>query len=694
MMSSYRAAYSARYIVRTVGLRSLSRIPIARQLSSSKRLKSNTQEPSFFSEYKSSFDVPPPTLQLIESIPRTIIGNKVTAVGFLGKKRDVGRLRFAPLRGGSDLREIQIFSSEALSFGAWDTLEKIPTDSAVSVTGVLSQKRKGKKTSKPSQDTEEISSAPMNELEIQLESITCLNEYPADLRPLPNQTYGPQKRHLQIRFDSELRKRLQFRSKVAAFARQEFSDFQEIETPLLFKSTPEGAREFLVPTRIKGHAFGLPQSPQQYKQILMSSGVHKYIQFAKCFRDEDYRADRQPEFTQIDLEMAWSDGEDVMERVEKFIENLWEHFAKAGAVIHRALEQLPFPRLTYNEAMSFYGSDKPDLRIRGKIHPIKEIIPSDLTSMITSIQKPIIEAWKVRLDSEPWQTMKFIQGFLDSPEGEVFNKNVAGGPGVFVYDSRKPLQGLQAFGFEGAEKLQELYTEASGAEEATDMEFEDGDLLIIQAREDLPHTGGSTPLGQLRIALQKAAIKEGLLPPDRSHNFLWVTDFPLFTLDNSTEPGQGEAGFSATHHPFTAPKTADDVDMLLIDPLKVIADHYDLVLNGVELGGGSRRIHHAEMQKFILENVIKIDAERMESFSHLLEALRSACPPHAGLAIGFDRLVAMMQGRESVRDVIAFPKDKNGRDLMVKSPSKVTAEQLEQYHLGLTGDKENSSTQL
>jgi len=309
--------------------------------------------------------------------------------------------------------------------------------------------------------------------------------------------------------------------------------------------------------------------------------------------------------------------------------------------------------------------------------------------MLTPIQNPIIDAWKIRLDGSPSETQKFITTFLDSPEGDVFTKNAAGGPGVFVFNSHRPLEGLQAFGFEGADKLKELYIKAAESKATTDTEFEDGDLLFLQARENSPHTGGSSPFGLLRLAIQRAAIKQGLIIPDQSHHFLWVTDFPLFTPNSGgNEPGQeGTSGFSATHHPFTAPKTAEDVDMMLTDPMKVIAEHYDIVLNGVELGGGSRRIHNAEMQKYILEKILRVDPERMESFSHLFNALRAGCPPHAGLAIGFDRLVAMMQGRDSVRDVIAFPKDKNGRDLMVKSPNKITDRQLEQYYLQERPDK-------
>jgi aspartyl-tRNA synthetase len=223
--------------------------------------------------------------------------------------------------------------------------------------------------------------------------------------------------------------------------------------------------------------------------------------------------------------------------------------------------------------------------------------------MLTSIENPIIEACKIRLDGDTATVQKFIRDFLDSPDAEEFRNNIAGAPGVFVVDMRRPLEGLQAFGFEGAEALKSFYAESQD----TNTDFEEGDLLLLQARENLPHTGGSTMFGKLRLAVYKAALAQGLIEPDHGHHFLWITDFPMFTTNNGSEPGQeGDSGFSATHHPFTAPKTAADVDMLLTDPLKAIADHYDLVLNGVELGGGSRRIHNAEMQKFVMREILKV----------------------------------------------------------------------------------------
>ena len=233
--------------------------------------------------------------------------------------------------------------------------------------------------------------------------------------------------------------------------------------------------------------------------------------------------------------------------------------------------------------------------------------------MLTSIEDPIIEVCKLRFDCEPERVQAFMRKLMDSPDAEPFISNIDGAPGFCVYDSRKPVEGLQTFGFESAEKLKALYSDLrhpgyqSEEVRAINSTFEDGDLLIIQARQNLPHSGGSTILGKLRLAIHKAAVAEGLIKPDPDHHYLWVTDFPMFTPHNDTDPGQGgTSGFSATHHPFTAPLSPEDVDLLLTDPLKAKADHYDLVVNGVELGGGSRRIHNAEMQKFVMRDIIKV----------------------------------------------------------------------------------------
>ena len=369
--------------------------------------------------------------------------------------------------------------------------------------------------------------------------------------------------------------------------------------------------------------------------------------------------------------MSFAKGEDVMSCITYLIRQLWQELLDV---------ELPesFARMTYQEAMSKFGSDKPDVRLGMPISRIDHLVPADLTSKISPLSKPVLEIMLLQsgaLNSDPGLTRKFISVFMDSSEAEPFNENSGGAPGIFVYDTKRPLQGLEPFGFEAALEIERL------------LEPGDGDLIILQAREDTVFRGGSTPIGNLRLALHKAAVKQDLVAAPRGFEPLWITDFPLFSPVSATEPGQGgAAGLASTHHPFTSPKSAADVDLLLSDPSKVIGEHYDLVINGVELGGGSRRIHNAEMQKYIMEHVLKMTPERMAEFSHLLEVLRAGCPPHSGIALGFDRLVAVMLGRESVRDVIAFPKSNRGEDPLVKSPGVMSEEVLERYHLQLRED--------
>ncbi|KAL2061294.1 hypothetical protein VTL71DRAFT_7567 [Oculimacula yallundae] len=586
-------------------------------------------------------------------------------------------------------------------------LKSIRLNSPVSVTGSLGIKHV-KNKNKDQDEALPPSSLNLDQVELIVSEISCLNTVAVShLRADHN--YPPSSRHLQIRFDAALRQRLQFRATLTRNIRNILQDFQEVETPILFKSTPEGAREFLVPTRKAGYAYALPQSPQQYKQILIASGIKKYFQFAKCFRDEDLRADRQPEFTQIDIEMAFATGYDVMARVESMVKELYNMIRlqkqqgfNESAAIDAPITRKKFRRMPYENAMQRYGSDKPDLRINATIHSIKDAVTPSLKSMLTSLPSPKVEAFKLRLDASPKEVSKFIRRFMDSPEAEPFKTNVDGAPGICVFDSSQPIEGLRIFGFEGAEAMKRIWKEAQfpnlrNDDEAaieSQKEFQDGDLIIIQARENIPYSGGSTALGRLRLAIYKAAIAEKLIEPDPMHRYLWVTKFPMFTLENDTDPGQGgSAGFSATHHPFTAPYSAADVDLLLTDPVKARADHYDLVVNGVELGGGSRRIHNAEMQRFVMRDILKMKPERMSDFSHLLAALESGCPPHAGFALGFDRLVAILTGRESIKDVIAFPKSSKGEDIMVRSPSRMTDAELATYHLALADGVSKTAVQ-
>lgn len=367
--------------------------------------------------------------------------------------------------------------------------------------------------------------------------------------------------------------------------------------------------------------------------------------------------------------MSFAGASEVMNVIEDLMRLVWSTCD---------LGQLPaeFARMTYTKAMSQYGSDKPDIRLGMQISRVDDLLPGDLTTKITPIQDPAVEAFSLRFKAMPESdssvacTRDFISQFLESPEGTPFVNNPEGGPGIFVVDSTKPLQGLQALGFEAAERIEDSF------------KIEDGDLLVLQARHNRPFSGSSTPIGNLRLSLHAAAVKCDLLEAPTGFAPLWVTDFPLFSPMSQTEPGQGgNAGLAATHHPFTSPKTSEDIDMLMVDPTKVIGDHYDLVVNGVELGGGSRRIHNAEMQAVVMQDVLKMSPERLAEFSHLLEVLRAGCPPHAGIALGFDRLIALMLGKQSVREVIAFPKTGKGEDALVKSPGLLSEETLETYHL-------------
>jgi aspartyl-tRNA synthetase len=304
--------------------------------------------------------------------------------------------------------------------------------------------------------------------------------------------------------------------------------------------------------------------------------------------------------------------------------------------------------------------------------------------MITHVENPVVEGFRFRPsrveEGSQLPTAAFIDELMKTLP-PALAQNPDGAPVALMVDSSKPLRGLSPLGFEGFGAL-----ESGKFSEFADLE--DGDVVVFQARESKPFQGGSTALGTFRTLLYQAAVSKGLLPRDLSFKFLWVTDFPMFTPDNETDPGQGgTAGFSATHHPFTAPLTDEDVELLATDPMKARADHYDLVVNGVELGGGSRRIHVAKMQEYVMREILKMTDKGVAQFSHLLEALRAGCPPHAGFALGFDRLVAVLTYTDSVRDVIAFPKSMKGEDLTVKSPGKITKEQLETYHLAFPSKK-------
>ncbi|KAK4128627.1 hypothetical protein N657DRAFT_639113 [Parathielavia appendiculata] len=656
-------------------------------------------------------------------------GQTVTVHGFLARKRvKHAKLVFADVQIDNG-PAVQITSSFQTPGGpghdANQALRGIPLYSPVAVTGRVAQIHNNLLSRDAVSSTDTVHSqrelsAPLSRpgsfpnnvsrVDLDLESIQPLNVFPKDIIVSKGVQFPPSARHLQIRFSDPLRSRLLIRPQIAFQLRKSLNNlaFTEVETPVLFKSTPEGAREFLVPTRRQGLAYALPQSPQQYKQMLMASGIRGYYQFARCFRDEDLRADRQPEFTQLDLEMSFATGEDVMRTVEVIISDLTRllnsdySVAQNGEDIYLAPNKssiaetqqgmipryrtAPFPRISYKEAMTRFGIDKPDLRIPFEIRRVDHVLSRSFVSMITHLDNPVVEAFKFRPKPVEEEKQPLALNLVDELMRALppaLAQNPDGAPVALVVDSSKPLRSLSPLGFEGAGALQ---SGGAGLEDFADLE--DGDVLVFQARENKPFQGGSTALGTFRTLVYQSAVSKGLLPRDLSFHFLWVTNFPMFTPDNEADPGQGgTAGFSATHHPFTAPLTDDDVELLATDPLKARADHYDLVVNGVELGGGSRRIHVARMQEYIMRDILKMTDEGVAQFSHLLEALRAGCPPHAGFALGFDRLVAVLTYTDSVRDVIAFPKSMKGEDLTVKSPGRITKEQLETYHLAFPGKK-------
>ncbi|KAI5289679.1 hypothetical protein KEM52_000697, partial [Ascosphaera acerosa] len=534
---------------------------------------------------------------LVAAGPAALPDEPVVLHGYLRKRTDMGRkLSFAQLTDTSLDKSIQVVALGRDS-KAIQQLRGIDAHSPVVARGTVQRK--------PDAVGDDGQSSA-GELELALEDIQCLNAFPMDIIMKPKTVFPPENRHLQIRNSPSLRHALQFRSKVRGLFRDALENtctpaFVEIETPLLFKSTPEGAREFIVPTRRKGYAYALPQSPQQYKQVLMASGIPRYYQFARCFRDEDLRADRQPEFTQLDMEMAFATGEDVMQIMERVVRQVWARAMPAP------LADVPFPRITYQEAMARFGSDKPDTRYGMEIKQLT--VPATVLPRFSGATEPVvIEGLKVdgKGDASSMQTLvaravsNGLQGAGAAHERALF----------LVHDASAPL-------------LPDVDEEIS-AQIVRELDVQHGDLIVLHARPKRPFAGGSTRLGELRRELHGLAVQLGLAAPPTGYSFLWVHQFPLFTpnaaeADAAAHPGQGgSAGFSATHHPFTAPHAAADIALLAADPAAATADHYDLVLNGVELGGGSRRVHHAAMQEFIFREILRMPDARVAEFAHLL----------------------------------------------------------------------------
>ncbi len=575
------------------------------------------------------------------------VGETVTIMGWVQKNRNKGGLVFVDVRDRSGI--IQVVFEEGKSEA--ELIEKAARLRAEFVVAVV-----GKVEKRSGAVNENLATG---EIEIITEQLRILSE--SETPPFPIEENSRTKEEVRLKYRyldlrrPDLQRNLMMRSKVATLTRQFLADegFFEIETPILIGSTPEGARDYLVPSRIhQGHFYALPQSPQLFKQLLMCSGYDRYFQIAKCFRDEDLRADRQAEFTQIDMELSFVDVDDVIEVNERLLAKLFEEVLGLDV-------ELPIPRMTWQEAMDRYGSDKPDIRFGMELH--------DVTDMVRDCEFAV------------------FKGAVENG-GSVRGINAKGQGGM----PRKKIDKLVSFAKDyGAKGLAYIAVQEDGSLKSSfakfmkdeemsalvaAMEGEKGDLLLFAADKNKVVWD---VLGALRLEL---ARQMDLLDKNE-YKFLWVTEFPLF------EWSEEQNRYTAMHHPFTMPME-EDLEYIDSDPGRVRAKAYDIVLNGNEIGGGSVRIFNPEIQNKMFEVLGFTQEQANEQFGFLLTAFKYGVPPHAGLAYGLDRLVMLMAKEESIRDVIAFPKVKDASDLMTEAPTAVDPKQLEELGLAVVSGEE------
>ena len=583
-------------------------------------------------------------------VNNTMIGNTVTVMGWVQKSRNKGGIIFVDLRDRSGILQV-IFEEANCGAESFAKAEKLRSEFVVAITGEVA-KRGGAVNE----------NLATGDIEVIAKDIRILAE--ADTPPFPIEENSKTKEDLRLKYRyldlrrPDLQKNIMMRSKVTTLVRSFMADegFIEIETPTLCKSTPEGARDYLVPSRIHpGEFYALPQSPQIYKQLLMCSGYDRYFQIARCYRDEDLRADRQPEFTQIDMELSFVDVDDVIDVNERLLAKLFKEVIGVDV-------QLPIQRMTYKEAMERFGSDKPDLRFGMELCDVTDVV-KDCEFVVF---KNAIEAGGsvrgINAEGQGAMPRKKIDALVDFAKGY-------GAKGLAYIAIHEDGTMKSSFAkFMKDEEMQALVARMNG---------KPGDLLLFAAdKSKLVYD----VLGALRLEI---ANQLGLLKKDE-YRFVWITEFPL--LEWSEELGR----YQAMHHPFTMPME-EDLQYIESDPGRVRAKAYDIVLNGTEIGGGSVRIHQDDIQEMMFKALGFTMERAYDQFGFLLNAFKYGVPPHAGLAYGLDRLVMLMAQEDSIRDVIAFPKVKDASCLMSEAPNTVDAKQLEE--LGIAIAKPEAQTE-
>ncbi len=577
------------------------------------------------------------------------IGQTVTLSGWVHSRRDLGGLIFIDIRDREG-RTQTVFDPSDLTPELFAQAAALRSECVVSLTGKVRHRPEGTNNAK----------IPTGEIEVGVTGLEVLNM--AEVLPFPvddpeiankvNEELRLQYRYLDLR-RPEMARNLKLRSKVAIAARSFMDEqgFLEVETPTLFKSTPEGAREFLVPNRREpGTFYALPQSPQQFKQILMVAGVEKYFQLARCYRDEDLRADRQPEFTQVDIEMSFIDREDIYSLIEGLLKRVWKTALNIDV-------PTPFKRISFEEALNRYGIDKPDTRFG-----------MELVDMTEDFRASTFKVFSGTIANGGVVKALNAKGMAGATQGQIET--------MTEYAKSFGAKGLAFIKVEGGEwksPIVKFFSEAEKAALTTKLAIQEGDLILFAADQWL---NACEILGKIRLYCADVLKTQGKLVIDpKQFNFLWVIEFPLLGFDRE------QNRWYSSHHPFTAP-VAEDIALLKTDPKKVRGQHYDIVVNGVELGGGSIRIHQPDVQKTIFEELLAIPPDMVKArFGYMLEAFRYGAPPHGGIALGFDRLIAILCGVTSIRDVIAFPKTAKGTDLMTDSPSTVEPKQLRDLYL-------------